>query len=151
MVGSKILATGPATLFQISDLLPWEWIDFHIEVNLLSWKSIHFHGNSHGGRWKLIFPSMENSMEVSGSFHGNTWNFPLSVEVGASIASINCSFHEYIPWKLPRASIFPYVIPSISTNITNFQLLPQDFHKGPSTSVRSTCIEVSTTSMVPWK
>ena len=41
------------------------------------------------------------SMEVSRSFHGNTWKFPLSVEVEASIASINCSFHEYIPWKLP--------------------------------------------------
>ena len=30
-----------------------------------------------------------SSMEVSGSFHGSTWKFPLSEEVEASIASIN--------------------------------------------------------------
>ena len=41
------------------------------------------------------------SMQVSGSIHGNTWKFPLSVEVEASIAAVNCSFHEHIPWKLP--------------------------------------------------
>ena len=41
------------------------------------------------------------SMEVRGSFHGNTWNFPLSVEMEAPIASIDYSFHEYIPWKFP--------------------------------------------------
>ena len=35
------------------------------------------------------------SMEVSGSCHGNTWMFPLSVGVDASIASINCSLYEY--------------------------------------------------------
>ena len=41
------------------------------------------------------------SMEVSESFHGNTWKFPLSVEVQSSIASIDCSFHEHIPWTRP--------------------------------------------------
>ena len=45
--------------------------------------------------------SIFTSMAVSGSFHGSTLKFPLSVEVEASIASINCSFHESIPWKLP--------------------------------------------------
>ena len=58
-----------------------------------------------------LFTSMEfsmevgksrfTSMEVSGSFHGNTWGFSLSAEVEDSIASINCSFLEYIPWQLP--------------------------------------------------
>ena len=79
-------------------------------------------------------------MEVSASFHGNTWEFPLSVEVEASITSI--SFHEYISWKLRWASIVPYILPPTSTIITNFQLLPQDFHKGPPTSVRSISMEV---------
>ena len=41
------------------------------------------------------------SMEVCGSLHGNTWKFPLSVDVNASTASISCNFPEYIPWKLP--------------------------------------------------
>ena len=58
-----------------------------------------------------IITSMENSMEVggsrftsmevSGSFHGDIWKFPLSVEMEAAIASINCSFHRHILWKLP--------------------------------------------------
>ena len=42
-----------------------------------------------------------------------------------SIASTSCSFHEYIPWKLSWAFIYPYV-------------LPQDYHKGTPTSIRST-------------
>ena len=102
------------------------------------------------------------SMEASGSFHGNTCNFPLSMEVEAKIASINCSFHEYIPWKLPWASIYPYILLPY-TNTTNFQLLPQDFHKGPPTSIRSTSLDVSTNfqrssmevkkevDLLPWK
>ena len=36
------------------------------------------------------------------------------------------------------------VFPPISTSITNFQLLPQDFHKGVPTSIRSTSMDVST-------
>jgi len=41
------------------------------------------------------------SMEVGGSFHVSAWKFPLSVKMEASIDSINCSFYEYIPRKLP--------------------------------------------------
>ena len=69
---------------------------------------------------------------------------PLSVEVEASIASINCSLHQYLPWKVPRASIYPYILPPTSTSITNLQLLLQEFHKGPTTYVRSAFMEVST-------
>ena len=68
------------------------------------------------------FTSMEISMEVGGSvftsmeviasFHGNMWT------VEASIASIDCSFHEYIPWKVARASMYPYILPSTSKPIT---------------------------------
>ena len=36
------------------------------------------------------------SMEVSRGFHGSTWTFPLSTEMKACIASINCIFHEYV-------------------------------------------------------
>ena len=42
------------------------------------------------------------------------------------------------------SSIYPYVLPLTSTSTTNFQLLSQDFHKGPPTSGRSFSIEVST-------
>ena len=37
----------------------------------------------------------------NGSLRGNARKSPLPVEVEASIVSINCSFREYIPWKLP--------------------------------------------------
>ena len=40
-------------------------------------------------------------MEVGESFHGGAWKLPQSVEVEASVSSINCSFHEHSPWKLP--------------------------------------------------
>ena len=39
------------------------------------------------------------SLEVSGSVYGTAWTFPPSEEVKACVASTNCSFHEYIPWK----------------------------------------------------
>ena len=45
--------------------------------------------------------SIFSSIAISGSFHRNAWKFLLSVEVEACIASINCNFREYIPWKLP--------------------------------------------------
>ena len=60
-----------------------------------------------GSRFASMEISMEvggsryTSMEVSGSFHGSPGKFPLAVEVKASIASINCSFHKYVSWKLP--------------------------------------------------
>ena len=37
-----------------------------------------------------------STWEFCGSFHGITWKFPFSVEVEASIATVNCGFHEYI-------------------------------------------------------
>lgn len=40
-------------------------------------------------------------MEIIGRFLGNKYKFPLSVDVEASIASINFRFHEYFPWGLP--------------------------------------------------
>ena len=52
--------------------------------------------------------SIFSSIAISGSFHRNAWKFLLSVEVEASIASISCSFHECIPWKLSWPSIYPY-------------------------------------------
>ena len=78
-VRSKEPLVGPATSFHFFDLLPWRFPLLSIDV---------------GG-------SIFTSMEVSGSFHGSTWKCPLSVKLEASIASINCSFHEYLPWKLP--------------------------------------------------
>ena len=83
-------------------------------------------------------------MEVSGSFHGNASKFPQSVEVEPSMASIKCGFHEYIPRKLLWASTYLYILPPTSMSIANFQLLAQDFHKGPPSSTRSTSMEVST-------
>ena len=82
------------------------------------------------------------SMEVSGSFHGNTWEIPLSVEVEASIVSINCSFHECMPWKLPWASIYPYIF---------FHLLPRVSQT--SRCFYKTCIRVYRLPFVllPWK
>ena len=75
----------------------------------------------------IIFISMEISMEVdgsrftsievSGTFHGNTCKVPLSVGVEASIAYISWSFHQYIPWKLPWASIYLYILPRTSASI----------------------------------
>ena len=102
-----------------------------VQVDLLKWKF----------SWKLVeedllpWKLVEASMEI----HGRFW---LSVEVEASIASINCSFHVHSPWKLPRASIYPYILSPTSTSITNFQLLPQDFHKSPPCSVRYNSMEV---------
>ena len=63
---------------------------------------------------KLVYASME------------VHEFPLSVEVKSSVTSINCSFHEYTPWKFPLPSMYTYMLPFTSTSITNFQLLPQD-------------------------
>ena len=65
-----------------------QWMS--VEVALLLWKI----------PWMLV-EVVEASMEVSGSFHGSTWKVPLPVEVEASIASINCSFQEHVPWKIP--------------------------------------------------
>ena len=91
------------------DLHPWKYPWNLVEVDL-------FHGSQFTSMEVSMevgvsgFTSMEISMEDGGSrfssmeayyFHGSTWKFPLSVEVEASIASINCSFHECIPWKLP--------------------------------------------------
>ena len=65
------------------DLLPWKFpltsMEVSTEANLLPWsrwKMIYFHRQfmEVGGR---IF----TSMEVSESFHGNTWTFLLSVEM----------------------------------------------------------------------
>ena len=88
-------------------------------------------------------------MEVSGSFHGSTWKFPLSVEVEASIASINGSFHEHIPWKLP-------LLPSIasSTNIFNgsfheLSYTPTYFHLLSRVSQTSTCFQKTNPSPNP--
>ena len=101
------------------DLLPWKpsmgvgismGVDgnFHgrkytsMEVNLLPWnlpwksmkKQVCIHGNFYVPE---VWGSRLTSLEVSGSFRGSTWKFLLSVEVEASITSINCSFHECIP------------------------------------------------------
>ena len=67
---SMEISKFPRELVEL-DLLPWNLV----EVDLLPCKLV------------------EASMEIH-------WNFPLSVEVEASITSINC-FHEYIPWKRP--------------------------------------------------
>ena len=54
---------------------------------------------------RVRFTSMEIdgsrfiSLEVSGSFHGNTWKFPLSVEDQGLNAYISFSFYEYIRRK----------------------------------------------------
>ena len=61
-----------------------------MKENLLPWKQIVSMETSmevSGYRFTYVEISMEAggstcaSMEVSGSFHGNTWKFPLSVEV----------------------------------------------------------------------
>ena len=78
--------------------------------------------------WKLL---------NSGSFHGSTWIFPLSMELEASLASIN--------WKLP-------LLPSIeaSTNIFHgsFHELshtPTYFNLYPRVSQTSSCFSTRLT------
>ena len=125
-----------------------------MEVNLLPWKppwksveSDYFHLNFHEvGGCRFTF------MEVSGSFHGSTWKFPLSEEVEASVASINCSVHEHSPWKLPYTPTYFHLLPRLSqtsscfykTSIRDhrlpFDLLPWWF---PPTSME--------VNLLPWK
>ena len=68
-------------------------------------------------------------MEGNGSFHGNTWEFPLSVEVEAFIASITSNSHEYISRNLLWASIYTdyHKLPALSTRLrsvcTDFRLI----------------------------
>ena len=78
------------------------------------------------------------SMEVSGSFHG----IKVSTDGGGG------SFHCFHQLQLPRphsvkASMSFHVPLYTSTSITNFQLLPQDVHKGSPTSIWPT--------VLPWK
>ena len=114
----------------------------HIILLFRSTSSVEISINSHESfdrcKWKYIY--------CHGSYR---WNFPLTVEVEASI---NCSFHDHMRWKLPWASI----LPPTSTRISNFQLLPQGFHKDPPTSIRSTSMKVHTNlhesfHQLPWK
>ena len=102
-------------------LLPWKLPWKSVGVDLLPWKSV------------------EASMEIHVVCFHSRWKGKLPI-----LPSIDCSFHEHIPWKLPWALIYPDILPPTSTNITNFRLLPQHFHKGPPTSVRSTSTKVST-------
>ena len=80
---------------------PWNWIYIHGS----QFSSVQVGGN--------IFSCMEIAKEFV--FPWKYMELSLSVEVEATIASTNCSFHEYIPWKLPWASISP----------TYFHLLPR--------------------------
>ena len=80
--------TGPATvLYILFGLLPWTFppTNCHGYFRGSGWKKIYFHASW----WKKI-----TSMEVSGSFHGKTWKFPLSLGVESS-ANILCGgFHD---------------------------------------------------------
>ena len=79
-------------------VLPWNFPLSSMEGSMASMEGSMEVG---GNRCTSMENSMEvcesrcTSMEVSGSCHGNTWMFPLSVGVDASIASINCSLYEY--------------------------------------------------------
>ena len=105
-------------------------------------------------------------MEVSGSYHGNTLMLLPSEDVEASIASINYNFHEYI--YSMEASMSLHIPLNICgyfheyhklPALLNFQLLQQDSHKGPPTSVRSAPMVASTSFhgiyflgwKLPWK
>ena len=73
-------------------------------------------------------------MEVGGSMHGNTWEFPLSVEVKYSIAFVNCSFHEYIPWKLhelPSTPKYFNLFPRVSHTSSCFYKTAVRVHRPP--------------------
>ena len=74
------------------------------------------------------------SMEVGGSFHGNTWEVPRSVVVEASFASINCSFQKFIPRKLPWVSIPTYfhLLPRVSQTSSSFHKTSIRVHRYPS-------------------
>ena len=91
-----------------SDLLPWEFslisVNFHgrlhrgiftsMAAHLLSWKLPWQSVGIDRSWWKYTF----TSMQVSGSLHVH-WYMEVStvgVYVEASIASINCRFHEWI-------------------------------------------------------
>ena len=96
------------------------------------------------------FTCMKISKQVSGSI----FTF---MEVGASFKGPKCMkasnvggsgcFHCFHQLQLPRICsveasisfhIFRYILPLTFTNITIFQLLPRDFHKGRRTCVRTT-------------
>ena len=59
-------------------------------------------------------------MEVSGSFHESTRKFPLSVEMEASIASIDCSFHNGRFHELPYNPTYFRLHPRISRTSSCF-------------------------------
>ena len=120
-------------------------------------------GNFHGSRWKHT-TSMDfdgsvckyiTSIQVTRSFHGNTWKFPLSVKVKAFIASINSSFHEHSAESSMSFHI-PLQLPPTLTSITNFQLLHKNsirVHRLPLDLLPWTVPPTSMkTSMArPWK
>ena len=77
--------------------LPWKFpvTSFYMEVGGRRFTCMEFSMELWKFPWKLV--EVDYFMDVSRSFHGSTWHFPLSVEVEASIACINCSFHQHIP------------------------------------------------------
>ena len=71
--------------------------------------------------WKQMKAVLRPRKLVDTYLWGSRWKLPLSVYVEISIASINCSFYDQIRWKLQRASVRPYILPSTSTSFINFQ------------------------------
>ena len=92
-----------------------------------------------------LIPCKLASMEVDGSFHfWLKWKLQLLPSIAASTNICRG------PWKLPRASIYPYILPYTSTSIINSQLLLQDSHKGPpaSDTLPWAMMDVD---LLPWK
>ena len=106
--------------------VPWK----SVEIGVLPWKIPWKFVKVDVLLWKLV----EAVMEIHGCFRCRwEWTLPLLPSIAA---------FTNIPWMLPLASIHPFVLPPVSTSITNFQLLPQDFYKGSPASVRScTCVK----------
>ena len=131
-------STGQKTwarhIISFFDLLPWKLVETYGGSRFIS-LSVEISIEVGGSRF--------TSMEVVGSFHGNAWTFPLLVEVEASIASIDCSFHEYslVRAKLSWASKYPNIVPPTSEVLQTSSW----FHK---TSIR---VHQFPLDLLPWK
>lgn len=87
--------------FHACKFLPWKLMDFHRSQLASMEASMEVVGVDQLPR-KFQWSFVElNIRQASRRFHRSTWKFPLSVKVESSIASTNCNFLEYTPWKLP--------------------------------------------------
>ena len=80
-------------------------------------------------------------MKVVGSPHGRIWKFSLTVDVGASIASINCRIHDQFGASFHELSYTPIV----------FHLLPRVSQTSSYFHKHSVSVHRFPIGLLPWK